>query len=101
MTATHTPLEHLFRWEEVLEDSPESVAATGGEYEPPEAIAERVERAEEKVIQIFYVFVTFLLTLAASLAIAVTIYCWRKGGRVVWWVRINPFKVKIACRIRR
>lgn len=97
-TAAHAPLEDLFRWEEVFEDSPEPGAA---EYEAPEAIAESVEEAEEKVIQIFYVFVGFLLTLAATLAIAVVIYCWRRGGNLAWWVRLSRFKVKIACRIRR
>ena len=97
MTATHAALEDLFRWEEVFEGSPKPGVA----YEAPEVIAERVEVAEEKVIQIFYVFVWFLLTLAATLAIAVVIYCWRKGGRLVWWTRLSRFKVKIACRIRR
>lgn len=99
MTATtaRAELEDLFRWEEVFESSAEPLAA----YEAPEAIAESVEEAEERVIQIFYVFVSFLLTLAATLAIAVAIYCWRKGGRLVWWTRLSRFKVKIACRIRR
>lgn len=101
MTATHAALEDLFRWEEVFENSPEPHTATGIAYEAPEAIAESVEEAEERVIQIFYVFVGFLLTLAATLAIAAAIYCWRKGGRLAWWIRLSRFKVKIACRIRR
>lgn len=96
-TASHGALEDLFRWEEVFEDPPKPLAA----YEAPEAIAEGVEEAEERVIQFFYVYVSFLLTLAATLAIAAAIYCWRKGGRLVWWTRLNRFTVKVACRIRR
>ncbi len=100
VTATHAPLEDLFQWEEALEEPLEPVAATGTSYVAPEALAEDVEEAEEKIIQIFYVLVVFLLTLAATLAIAVVIYCWRKRGKLAWWIRLSPFTVKIACKVR-
>lgn len=98
LTAAHAPLEEFFRWEEVVE-GPATLAT--GAYEAPEAFAEDVEGSEEKIIHVFYVLVAYLLTLAAALAVAVVIYCWRKGGSLAYWVRLSRLRVKVACRIRR
>jgi hypothetical protein len=98
LTAAHVPLEELFRWEEVVEGP---VAVSEEPYEAPEALVEKIEESEEKVIHVFYVLVAYLLTLAAALAVAVVIYCWRKGGSLAYWVRLSRLRVKVACRIRR
>lgn len=66
-------------------------------YAAPTAAFGEVEEAEDEIVW-FVVFVAFLLTLAATLAAAVVVFCWIKHGHLYTWHRLSAFKVKIGCR---
>jgi hypothetical protein len=66
-------------------------------YAAPAAAIGEVEEAEDEIVW-FVVLIAFLLTLAATLAAAVVVFCWMKHGHLYAWHRVSPFKVKIGCR---
>ena len=66
-------------------------------YAAPAAAFGEVEEAEDEIIW-FVVLIAFLLTLAATLAAAVVVFCWMKHGHLYAWHRLSAFKVKIGCR---
>ena len=66
-------------------------------YAAPAAAFGEVEEAEDEIIW-FVVLIAFLLTLAATLAAAVVVFCWMKHGHLYAWHRVSAFKVKIGCR---
>ena len=66
-------------------------------YAAPAATFGEVEETEDEIIW-FVVLIAFLLTLAATLAAAVVVFCWMKGGHLYAWHRLSAFKVKIGCR---
>jgi hypothetical protein len=66
-------------------------------YAAPAASFGEVEEAEDEIVW-FVVLIAFLLTLAATLAAAVVVFCWMKGGHLYAWHRISAFKVKIGCK---
>lgn len=66
-------------------------------YAAPSAAFGEVEETEDEIVW-FVVLIAFLLTLAATLAAAVVVFCWMKHGHLYTWHRLSPFKVKIGCR---
>lgn len=66
-------------------------------YAAPAAAFGEVEETEDEIIW-FVVLIAFLLTLAATLAAAVVVFCWMKHGHLYAWHRLSAFKVKIGCR---
>jgi hypothetical protein len=67
-------------------------------YAAPAATFDEVEEAEDEIAW-FVVLIVFLLTLASTLAAAVVVFCWIKGGHVYAWWRLSAFKVKIGCKL--
>ena len=66
-------------------------------YAAPAATFDEVEEAEDEIAW-FVVLIVFLLTLAATLAAAVVVFCWMKHGHLYAWWRLSALKVKIGCR---
>jgi len=67
-------------------------------YAAPAASFGEVEEAEDEIVW-FVVLIAFLLTLATTLAAAVVVFCWMKGGHLYAWHRISALKVKIGCKL--
>jgi hypothetical protein len=66
-------------------------------YAAPAATFDEVEEIEDEIAW-FVVTIVFLLTLAATLAAAVVVFCWMKHGHLYAWHRISALKVKIGCK---
>ena len=66
-------------------------------YASPAAAFGEVEETEDEIVW-FVVLIVFLLTLAATLAAAVVVFCWLKHGHLYAWWRISALKVKIGCK---
>jgi hypothetical protein len=66
-------------------------------YAAPAANFNEVEETEDEIAW-FVVLIAFLLTLAATVAAAVVVFCWIKGGHLYAWHRLSALKVKIGCR---
>ena len=66
-------------------------------YAAPAATFAEVEETEDEIAW-FVVLIVFLLTLASTLAAAVVVFCWIKGGHLYAWHRLSAFKVKIGCK---
>jgi hypothetical protein len=75
----------------------EEIAELEELYAAPAATFEEVEEAEDEIAW-FVVLIVFLLTLAATLAAAVVVFCWMKHGHLYAWWRLSALKVKIGCR---
>ena len=67
-------------------------------YATPAATFDEVEEAEDEIAW-FVVLIVFLLTLASTLAAAVVVFCWIKGGHLYAWWKLSAFKVKIGCKL--
>jgi hypothetical protein len=67
-------------------------------YAAPAATFDEVEEAEDEIAW-FVVLIVFLLTLASTLAAAVVVFCWIKGGHLYAWWKLSAFKVKIGCKL--
>ena len=96
-TDEHTSVEECIREDREDLRTSEEIEELEQLYAAPAASFGEVEEAEDEIVW-FVVLIAFLLTLATTLAAAVVVFCWMKGGHLYAWHRISAFKVKIGCK---
>lgn len=96
-TAVHPPTEEIVVENAYTDEEIESLEREfEGSYIAPDAEVKDVEETEDQVVP-YIVLIAVLLTLALTLAAAVSIYCINKGGSLVFWTKINAFEVRVGC----
>jgi hypothetical protein len=94
----HASVEERIREDREDRRAKEEIEGLEDLYAAPAATYDEVEEAEDEIAW-FVVLIVFLLTLASTLAAAVVVFCWIKGGHVYAWWRLSAFKVKIGCKL--
>ena len=97
-TDEHTSVEECIREDREDLRTSEEIEKLEQLYAAPAVSFGEVEEAEDEIVW-FVVLIAFLLTLATTLAAAVVIFCWMKGGHLYAWHRISALKVKIGCKL--
>ena len=94
----HASVEERIREDREVRRAKQEIEGLEDLYAAPAATFDEVEEAEDEIAW-FVVLIVFLLTLASTLAAAVVVFCWIKGGHVYAWWRLSAFKVKIGCKL--
>jgi hypothetical protein len=94
----HASVEERIREDREDRRAKEEIEGLEDLYAAPAATYDEVDEAEDEIAW-FVVLIVFLLTLASTLAAAVVVFCWIKGGHVYAWWRLSAFKVKIGCKL--
>ena len=94
----HASVEERIRDDREDQRASEEIEGLEDLYAAPAATFGEVEEVEDEIAW-FVVLIVFLLTLASTLAAAVVVFCWIKGGHVYAWWRLSAFKVKIGCKL--
>ena len=94
----HASVEERIREDREDQRVREEIEGLEDLYATPAVTFDEVEEAEDEIAW-FVVLIVFLLTLASTLAAAVVVFCWIKGGHVYAWWRLSAFKVKIGCKL--